>query len=368
MSVRQNPRISVGLPVHNGARFIEAALDSLLAQDFTDFELIISDNASTDDTPEICRAFARRDARIRYFRSAANLGAAANFNRVFELAAGEFFKWATHDDICARSNLRRCLETFDQSPPDVVLCYGKTVLIDERGQVLRPYEDRMDLRFARPHRRLEHLLRYLELCHADLGLIRRRVLATTRLQGPYRGSDTVLLAELALRGKFHEIPEPLFFRRWHPGTSMQSHATVEDHMRWFDPAWRGRAALPRLRQLLGHARAIYEAPLDWLEKAECFRVLLHARLTGNQEWLLLGRELCGAARSELKLVRPGKKKSAVQHGPGACRSPYEHVDARAVGWPPVNVECRSAPPALAGTSRSHGQEAPTSPAACPPCG
>ncbi|NLE61854.1 MAG: glycosyltransferase [Planctomycetes bacterium] len=296
------PRVSVGMPVHNGERFIRPAIESLLSQDFTDFELIISDNASTDGTQEICSEFAQRDARIRYLRTSQNLGAAANFNRVFELATGEFFKWATHDDVCACSNLRRCLEVFDRSPPEVVLCYGKTVLIDEKGQVIRPYEDRMDLRQASPHRRLEHVLRYLFLCHVDMGLIRRRILATTRLHAPYRGSDTVLVAELALRGKFYEIPEPLFFRRLHSGNSMQAHRTAEAHALWFDPTWRGQVAVPRFQRLLGHFRAICDAPLDWSERLNCMRVLLRHRLIRNQEWRHLGNELHSGLRKKLKLL------------------------------------------------------------------
>jgi glycosyltransferase involved in cell wall biosynthesis len=290
------------MPVYNGERYIAAALDSLVAQDFTDFELIICDNGSTDGTQEICQAYARRDARIRYSRSTRNLGAAANWNRVFELAVGEFFKWAACDDVCGQSYLRRCVEVFDRSPSDVVLCYGKTILIDAQGQIMGPYEDRMDLRFPSPSRRLRHMLRHLVLCNAQQGLIRRPVLATTRLHAPFPGSDTVLLAELVLRGRFREIPEPLFFRRLHPGTSMQAHRAAEALTRWFDPTWRGQVALPGLRRLVGHARAIFDAPLDWLERVDCLQVLLYERLAGNQEWRHLGAELYWGLRKKLKLL------------------------------------------------------------------
>ena len=95
------PRVSVGIPVFNGERFLAETIESILAQTFKDFEIVISDNASTDRTEEICRSYAARDPRIRYNRNDTNRGAAWNHNRVFELARGEYFKWQSHDDFCA---------------------------------------------------------------------------------------------------------------------------------------------------------------------------------------------------------------------------------------------------------------------------
>src|SRR3546814_4612052 len=109
------------MPVYNGERYVASAIESLLAQDFEDFELIISDNGSTDRTEEICREFASRDPRIRYVREEENQGASWNFNRVFELARGEYFRWACHDDACEPTHLSRCVELLDESPPSVAL-------------------------------------------------------------------------------------------------------------------------------------------------------------------------------------------------------------------------------------------------------
>ncbi|MDR7898959.1 glycosyltransferase family 2 protein [Thermosynechococcus sp. JY1334] len=95
---KQIPKVSIGMPVYNGEKFIRDALDSLLAQTFTDFELIISDNASTDQTEAICREYAAKDKRIRYVRQAQNLGAAANFKYVLDEARGEYFMGAAADD------------------------------------------------------------------------------------------------------------------------------------------------------------------------------------------------------------------------------------------------------------------------------
>jgi glycosyltransferase involved in cell wall biosynthesis len=123
-------KVSIGLPVFNGENYLEAAVDSILAQTFKDFELIISDNASTDRTQEICQRYCGRDSRVRYFRSEQNHGAAWNFNRVFELASGEYFKWAAHDDMIAPDFLQKCVAVLDEDPT-VVLCHSQVQFINE---------------------------------------------------------------------------------------------------------------------------------------------------------------------------------------------------------------------------------------------
>nr|MDJ0569288.1 glycosyltransferase family 2 protein [Pleurocapsa sp. MO_192.B19] len=127
---QNQPLVSIGMPVYNGERYLENALNSILAQTFRDFELIISDNGSTDKTEEICRQYANVDRRIRYFRNEQNLGAGWNFDRVAQLATGKYFKWACHDDLCALEFLQRCIEILEQAP-NIVLAYPKTLIIDE---------------------------------------------------------------------------------------------------------------------------------------------------------------------------------------------------------------------------------------------
>ena len=105
---KQIPQVSIGMPVFNGEKFICEALDSLLAQTFTDFELIISDNASTDGTEAICGEYAAKDSRIRYVRQAENLGPAANFKYVLDVAVGEYFMWAAADDLWAPNFIDKC--------------------------------------------------------------------------------------------------------------------------------------------------------------------------------------------------------------------------------------------------------------------
>src|SRR5450759_3059115 len=115
------PLVSIGLPVYNAERYLSRALDSLLAQDYPNVELIVSDNASVDGTEEICRSYAQRDARVHYDRADRNMGAIWNFNRVFELASGEYFMWTAHDDLRDRRYVSACVAAL-RARPDAVLC------------------------------------------------------------------------------------------------------------------------------------------------------------------------------------------------------------------------------------------------------
>jgi glycosyltransferase involved in cell wall biosynthesis len=268
-------RVSIGLPVFNGEQYLRELLDSLLEQDFEDFELVISDNASTDATADICLRYAREDPRIRYSRADRNLGAAANYNRVFALANGEYFKWAAHDDRYEPTYLRRCVETLDRAPESVVLCYPSTVLIDGAGSVLRGHKDNLDLRAREPHRRLRQFVKHWGLCNVVYGLVRASALEKTQLIEKYVGSDVTLLAELALLGEFWEIPEPLFFRRIHAGCSRQGDLTDEEAALWFDPESEGLGMLsPGNRVFLEILGSIARGPLDVGEKLQCLAVCI----------------------------------------------------------------------------------------------
>src|SRR3954471_2621746 len=131
----KGPRLTVGLPTYNGEDYLASALDSLLAQTFTDFELIISDNASTDATESIARAYAARDPRIRYVRHPRNRGSAFNHTYVIREARGEFFKWASDDDLYAPELLERCVAALD-ARPEIVLAHAWTAFINEAGEII----------------------------------------------------------------------------------------------------------------------------------------------------------------------------------------------------------------------------------------
>ena len=209
------PRVSIGLPVFNGERYLARAVDSVLEQDFRDLELIVSDNASTDRTAEICAAYARRDARVRYVRNPRNLGAGPNYDRCFHLARGEYFKWAAHDDRLAPDYLSRAVAALDAAP-EAVLCTTGVAEIGPGDEVRRVYRNVFPgIDAPSPARRLAALIHTRHECEDFFGLFRRAALLGSSLHGTYSGSDRVLLAEMALRGPWVGVPEPLFLHREH---------------------------------------------------------------------------------------------------------------------------------------------------------
>lgn len=282
---RAAPRVSVGLPVYNGERYLALALDSLLGQTFEDFELIISDNASTDATEEICRSYAARDSRIRYERSDVNRGAAWNFNHVFALSTGPYFRWACYDDLCAPTHLETLVQELDAAPPDVVLCYTKTRLIDENGAFVENYEDLLDLREPKPWQRLVHLVRGLRYAHPTYGLMRRDVVARTRLMGGYAGADLVWLGEMALLGRWHEVPQRLFHRRVHPQMSTRAHPGKEQAA-WYDPANRGKNVTETWRLTAEFLRAIHRTPMAPVDKLVTYATFLPVYVRASRVQLM----------------------------------------------------------------------------------
>lgn len=283
---QDRPLVSIGMPVYNGERFLENALNSILAQTFEDFELIISDNGSTDRTEEICRSYANGDRRIRYFRNQQNFGAGWNFDRVAELSRGKYFKWACHDDLCALEFLQRCVDVLERDS-SIVLAYPKTLIVDERGEEIEKYEDRFHLQSSLPSQRFKtyhHLVRYGHQCHPFHGLIRRDVLTELLPLGSYPSSDLILLGKLILRGKFYEVPDYLFWKRDHPETSVRAHNAFRERIAWYDPSKKGKLHLTRWKWLREYIQAIHSSPLSWQERVKCGLQMLRW-LAWNSVWL-----------------------------------------------------------------------------------
>lgn len=134
MSSNKIPLVSIGLIVFNGENYLREALDGLIVQDYENFELLISDNASTDSTKDICEEYARIDNRIKYSRNASNLGGANSF-KVLEMARGEFFMWAAHDDNWDKSYVSKCVAKL-QEYPKAVMCSSEITFIDSKGNPL----------------------------------------------------------------------------------------------------------------------------------------------------------------------------------------------------------------------------------------
>jgi len=270
------PRVSIGLPVYNGEKYLEQALKSLLAQALNDFELIIGDNGSTDRTEEICLAFAERDPRISYYRHESNLGAAYNFNFVFTQAEAPYFKWASYDDICAPEFLGRCVAALD-ADPGLVLCHTRTGIIDENGELLK--DDTHVLRLDSPKSsvRFHDLCVVRHPCVIVFGVIRSEILAKTPLIGSYVGSDRVLLGELGLHGRMCQLPERLFFRRRHGETSWWLDERNE-RLAWFDPNKVGSITFPNWRILLEHIASVHRVPQQPRAKINCYlNIITHLR-------------------------------------------------------------------------------------------
>jgi glycosyltransferase involved in cell wall biosynthesis len=275
------PKLSIGLPVYNGEEFLPQALDCLLAQSFRDFEVIISDNASTDRTTQICRDYAARDGRIRYFRSELNLGALPNFNRTFELSAAPFFKWAAHDDLYDSTYLEGCMRLLAEDPT-LVLAHSATAFIGDDGQPFPfdpdtgTYVDPRTGARRRPDsptigdspiaaERFRQVLALARWGSHMFGVIRRPALRQTQLLPSFAGSDRAMLAELTLLGRFRCIPERLFFKRFHARASW---ALDQRELKSF-LSNEGKAYSRRARQLKAYFGAPRGKPVSAATKAIC---------------------------------------------------------------------------------------------------
>ncbi len=285
MRVHRNPRVSIGLPVYNGENFLEKAIESLLVQTFDDFELIISDNASTDRTEAICQAHAAQDHRVRYFRNHENIGASGNFTRVFNLASSQYFKWAAHDDVCQPDYLARCVRVLDEDS-SVVLCHSRTANIDENGQWIKIWNAGTDVGSEVAHRRFREALALKETFFV-WGVVRADVLRKTRLLGNFPGNDRPLLSGLSLFGRFYEIPEVLFLQREHKAKSIRAYnwRKPRDAIVCYDPKRAGKIIFPRWRLLSEHTLGIGRAPLSWRGRVRCYNEMVRW-ITRHKQGLL----------------------------------------------------------------------------------
>ena len=298
------PRVSVGLPVYNRERYLCTSIESILNQTYQDFELIITDNASTDNTEQICREYAAKDGRIRYHRNKENIGAPKNFNLAFELSNGEYLKWATSDDYVGPEMIEKAVEVLD-SNPDVVLCYPNAEIIDAEGKFLEYYDDVLNLQDSKASGRFIKLLTRIGLAHQHLGLIRCSMLKKTSLHGNFIAADINFLAELTLYGKFYELPEYLLYRRFHPDSSSWDRASRARQLEFSDPRRGGSIRLDRWESTKRFFAAVRRCPAPLREKIEMYNYLLRRILWQKGE---LGRELrCALSAKSALLFRKKDK-------------------------------------------------------------
>jgi glycosyltransferase involved in cell wall biosynthesis len=298
MTSSDRPRVSIGLPVYNGENFLEEALDALLAQTFTDFELIVSDNASTDRTEDICRAYADRDDRIRYIRQPQNMGGARNQTFVLDLARAPLFKWAAHDDLYGPELIERCVEILDREP-DVVLCHADMAIIDASGALVEEYDYTMATDSPRPSVRFRSLLR-TDGGDDEYGVARTSVLRAVRPIGSFYQPGRPFVAEVALHGPFHQVRDRLFFRRDHPDRGDRT-PSLSGLSAKLDPGRAGQSSLRlRLEYLWAYFGVVGRSPISVLEKARCYGALagwILARAVGRVPVVASRRRTADAADS-----------------------------------------------------------------------
>ena len=269
------PRLTIGLPVYNGEKYVTESLEALLGQSFTDFELIISDNASTDSTGDICRRYEKQDSRVHYFRQPRNIGLAPNHNFVVEQARSQLFKWTSNDDLYARDLLERCIDALDKYP-DAVLAHSWTAKVDDSGAVTKAFEYPLNTASPRAPERFRSLL-FVSGGDDDYGIVRTEVLRRTAMKESYHHADRTIIAELSLYGRFYQVPDWLYFRRDHADRAERACPTMRSRCVNMDPRRTDPLRHPAVRlygeYVWAYVSAIRRAPLSVADRRECYRYL-----------------------------------------------------------------------------------------------
>jgi glycosyltransferase involved in cell wall biosynthesis len=248
------------MPAYNAARHIRAAIRSILAQSVTELELIIYDNASTDDTEALCREAAAGDPRVRYFRNERNLGAAENYNLTLRAARGRYFKWSSSNDLCHPDFLRACIAALE-SDADVVIAYPRTRLFIDDPEVGESYADHLGLESDDPGVRFIRFVDGVGLNNIMNGVCRTDVLRQVPPIRAHVGSDQVTFAAMTLRGKVVEVPEEYFYRRMdaESATRLGGNEAVRRH---YDPSGRKHMVFQLWRLYLEYMSAVISSPLS----------------------------------------------------------------------------------------------------------
>lgn len=335
------PVVSIGLPVHNGANWLQVTLDSLARQSLGDFELIIADNASTDGTGEICRERAAHDPRIRYIRNDANLGAAANYNLVLELAQAPLFKWHAHDDQLAHDCLEKSVAALARHPQAVACITGARRLDSLGREVLQWSSPLRGTESPDPAVRFGTIVRTF-YCHWTeiFSVMRRSAISRVMPHRVFRGTDIAILAELALLGPFARIDEPLFIHRDHAAryyhTADRDPAAV---LSWYDPKQRDERVWHKWALYRSHLAAIRRHRLPLSLRLRCYAHVIRSMamwvnvkgLARDVAWSVDPRLLAAKRGIQQMLFEPPAARSAQvdgcpviqRRGPtGDCSRPF----------------------------------------------
>lgn len=251
--------LTVGLPVYNGARTLRETLDALLAQTYPSFEVLVSDNASTDSTPQILAEYVERDERVKVLRQPENRGAIANLQIVLERARTPLFTWFGADDLCAPTYLERARAVL-LANPGAIIAAADVCTIDERGNPRRVSEQLHTVGLSVGQRVNRHLATYG--WYASYGVARRDLLLRF---GPFEtrfGTDVIRTTQWILAADVVRVPEPLFlFRERTGGKDAATYAAL------LAPGSKP-AHLPHSEMLAGIGAAVRSAGLDELVERE----------------------------------------------------------------------------------------------------
>ena len=291
-------KVVIGLPVYNGQKYLGAAIDSHLSQSFGDFDLVISDNGSTDATPDICANYASTDKRIKYLRSSENRGILWNHRRVFEAidSPNQYFRWAGADDIMEPGLLQAMVEVLN-GRTEVEAVVPDTKNIDEHGQIIGSMARTLDLQSSDVFERARDVLVANYQHVIAYGLLRASTLRLMRTGPNYIGWDPIFVWELALRGQMVQLAGPVLLRRFHAG-SISRVKTVKEMRKWVEPNSKAGMSFPHWTWAYERARALMACPLSTHDR---FRIgTLLARATLWQRGALV-RDVTQATRRTLRL-------------------------------------------------------------------
>ncbi|MBD2257601.1 glycosyltransferase family A protein [Pseudanabaena sp. FACHB-2040] len=305
------PRVFIGMPVYNGEKHIRETIDSILSQTFTDFQLLISDNGSTDQTGEICREYAERDERVVYCRQKENLGMAGNFNYVVQPNGADYFKWAAHDDTLEPDYLLKCVELLD-SNPSLAMAHCLTNRISDDSTWLEIYKD-LGLSSSRVSERFWRVLWTVNI-YEIYGVIRSEAIEKTRPVGTFFGSERNRLAEVLLQGDIGYLKEALFSRRDHESslTALHLDSKENDNFTAMQEAHAPKAKMSSIQvavlKLNEYFESIFRFPMPWSERISCVGILLEwsvrRLLEGSSEKYRV--KLYSTAESMMKIPEPSK--------------------------------------------------------------
>jgi glycosyltransferase involved in cell wall biosynthesis len=271
------------MPLYNREKYVGAAIEAHLCQTYSDFELIITDNASTDRSEEICRAYAAKDSRVKFFKNPQNLGATGNYRRCWELSSGEYFRWTPSDDLVSPNLLELAVQVLDRDP-SVFVAYPRTKLINAEGQFIADFDEGLHLMDDRPSERWKGVHRNLRLGNLHYGLNRADKFRKTGLMRNYNGGDFPLIAEMSLYGKFYEIQDAFFYRRMHEEAS-SALKDKADVMAFYDPKKREEFFLYNWTHFGANLTSVFRAPISISEKLRIYAFQARSLVRGRRAYV-----------------------------------------------------------------------------------